>query len=77
MVEDEKKGFSIHFIAYALVNALFIAINLTFDPKTLWFLYPLLGWGSGISMHYLFSVRWIEKELKERETKAEYRVRKT
>ena len=26
-------------------------------------------------MHYLFGVRWLEKELKEREAKAEYRAR--
>jgi hypothetical protein len=52
-----------------------IAINFIYSPEIIWFFYPLIGWGIGISMHYLFCVRWIEKELKEREAKAEYRAR--
>ena len=51
------------------------AINLIYSPEVIWFFYPLIGWVIGISMHYLFSVRWLEKELKEREVKAEYRAR--
>jgi len=73
--EDEKKGFSVHLVVYVLVNAMLIAINFIYSPETIWFFYPLIGWGIGISMHYLFGVRWIEKELKEREAKAEYKAR--
>ena len=73
--EDEKKGFSVHLVVYVLVNAMLVAINFIYSPETIWFFYPLIGWGIGISMHYLFGVRWIEKELKEREAKAEYRAR--
>jgi hypothetical protein len=73
--EDEKKGFSVHLVVYVLVNAMLIAINFIYSPETIWFFYPLLGWGIGISMHYLFGVRWIEKELTEREAKAEYKAR--
>ena len=73
--EDEKKDFSVHLVVYVLVNAMLIAINFIYSPETIWFFYPLIGWGIGISMHYLFCVRWIEKELKEREAKAEYGAR--
>jgi hypothetical protein len=73
--EDEKKGFSVHLVVYVLVNAMLIAINFIYSPETIWFFYPLLGWGIGISMHYLFGVRWIQKELTEREAKAEYKAR--
>jgi len=73
--EDEKKGFSVHLVVYVLVNAMLIAINFIYSPETIWFFYPLIGWGIGISMHYLFGVRWIEKELTEREAKAEYKAR--
>ncbi|HDM36482.1 MAG TPA: 2TM domain-containing protein, partial [Candidatus Syntrophoarchaeum butanivorans] len=49
--------------------------NFIYSPEAIWFFYPLIGWGIGISMHYLFGVRWVEKELEEREAKAEYRAR--
>ena len=32
-------------IRYLLVNLLLIVINLIINPKVLWFIYPLLGWG--------------------------------
>lgn len=70
--EEEKRGFIAHEVVYVLVNAMLIAINLIYTPEVIWFFYPLIGWGIGISMHYLFRVRWLEKELEEREAKAEY-----
>ena len=73
--EEEKRGFLAHLVVYVLVNAMLIAINFIYSPEAIWFFYPLIGWGIGISMHYLFGVRWLEKELKEREAKAEYRAR--
>ncbi|AEA47085.1 2TM domain-containing protein [Archaeoglobus veneficus] len=75
VAEEEKRGFLVHLVVYVLVNAMLILINLIYSPEAIWFFYPLIGWGIGISMHYLFGVRWIEKGLKEREAKAEYRVR--
>jgi len=75
--EEEKRNFLVHLMVYVLVNAMLIAINFIYSPKVIWFIYPLIGWGIGISMHYLFGVRWLEKALKEREAKAEYRARET
>ncbi len=73
--EEARMGFLVHLIVYIFVNTLLIVINLLYSPEDIWFFYPLIGWGIGISMHYLFGVRWIEKELKEMEAKAEYRAR--
>jgi hypothetical protein len=73
--EDEKRGFSVHLVVYVLVNAMLIAINLINSPESIWFFYPLLGWGIGITAHYLGAVRWIESELKKKEAEAEYRAR--
>ena len=73
--EEEKIGFSVHLVVYVLVNAMLIAINFIDSPDDIWFFYPLIGWGIGLSMHYLFSVRWIQKELTEREAKGEYKAR--
>ena len=47
----EDTGFKIHFAAYVLVNLMLIAINLLTTPNTLWFYWPLIGWGIGILAH--------------------------
>lgn len=73
--EESKRGFLVHLIVYVLVNIMLIIINLVYSPKTIWFFYPLIGWGIGIFMHYLSAIRWIEKELEEKEAKAEYRAK--
>ncbi len=44
-------GFTIHLIVYVLVNLLLVIINLTVDPDSIWFFWPLLGWGIGITAH--------------------------
>jgi hypothetical protein len=73
--EEEKGGFLIHLVVYVLINAMLIAINFIYSPEYIWFFYPLIGWGIGITAHYLSAVRWIEKILKEKEAKAEYRAK--
>lgn len=73
--EEGKRGFSAHLVVYILINAMLITINFLYSPEVIWFFYPLLGWGIGISMHYLFGIRGLEKALGEMEAKAEYRVR--
>ncbi|MFZ2070635.1 MAG: 2TM domain-containing protein [Halobacteriota archaeon] len=77
MAEAEKRGFLIHLVVYVLVNAMLIAINFIHSPEDIWFFYPLLGWGIGITAHYLDAVRWIERILKKREAEAEYRARES
>ncbi len=67
--EDMKRGFTIHFVVYVLVNVMLIFINLMHYfypqsvsymqmPRIIWFPYPLLGWGIGITIHYLFTSYW-------------------
>ena len=73
--EEEKRDFLVHLVVYVLVNAMLIAINFIYSPEAIWFFYPLIGWGIGISIHYLSGVRWIQKELEEKEAKAEYKAR--
>jgi hypothetical protein len=43
-------GFRYHFLAYVIVNAILIVVNLM-HPEHLWFFWPLLGWGIGIVAH--------------------------
>lgn len=66
------KGFYIHLTVYVLVNVLLIIINLVATPKKLWFIFPLLGWGIGISAHFLslnfknkWGLAWEDRKIKE------------
>ncbi len=51
-----KKGFYIHLIVYILVNLLLIYINYTYTPTKIWFIYPLLGWGIGVAVHFICTI---------------------
>jgi hypothetical protein len=75
--EEEKRPFLIHLVVYVLVNAMLIIINFIYSPEDIWFFYPLIGWGIGITIHYLGAVRWVEKSLRNNEAEAEYRVRES
>jgi uncharacterized membrane protein YdbT with pleckstrin-like domain len=46
-------GFFLHLTAYLAVNAILMLVNLLFTPQTLWFIWPLMGWGIGILAHGL------------------------
>ena len=80
-----KKSFYQHLMSYAIVNLFLLVLNLLTSPGTLWFVYPLLGWGLGLAFHYvdvfgipgfdILSKEWEEKEL-EREL-SQYRQQTT
>jgi hypothetical protein len=53
----KNTGFRIHLIVYAAVNALLMAINLLSSSNALWFQWPLLGWGVGVSGHAFLVLR--------------------
>ncbi len=60
---SEKHGFAIHSTIYVLVNTALAAINLTLVPQFIWFPFPLVGWGFGLAMHYIFGVRRLSEML--------------
>lgn len=74
-LEDARRGFLAHLIAYLLVNAMLIAINIVYTPGLIWFFFPLIGWGIGLAFHYIGVTYWMKKELMDKEAKAEYRAR--
>lgn len=67
------KSFYIHLITYVLINLFLFFLNISTSPDTLWFFWPLLGWGifvvidgfSTFGFDYLFGKDWEEKKLKE------------
>lgn len=74
-IEEGRTGFLAHAIIYVLVNTLLIVLNLVVVPGYLWFFYPLITWGIGLSLHYLYEIRWVRRQIEDREAKVEYRAR--
>jgi 2TM domain len=48
-----KLGFYIHATVYVLVTVFQIGINSFTTPAVMWSIFPALGWGLGLTAHYL------------------------
>jgi hypothetical protein len=74
-VREGRKGFFVHATVYTLVMAGLIILNLVLfaqtDDNFLWFPFPLIGWGVGLSMHYLHGVRWADREMQRHQAEIE------
>jgi hypothetical protein len=75
IIRREKKAFILHAIAYAIGNCILIAMNLLFVPHVLWFVFPLVGWGSGLAIHYYLRVRTGPRRIVKDEMTAENMAR--
>jgi hypothetical protein len=74
-LERERRGFAIHAAIYVVVNAFLIVFNLLVVPDDNWFYFPLLFWGFGLLMHYLFGVRQMGRIIETRQAQIEQRAR--
>lgn len=72
--EAARRGFFVHAVVYALVQATLITINLVVVPDFIWFPFPLIGWGIGLAMHYLFGFRWVDREIRRHQKSVEERA---
>ena len=68
-----KVGFYWHFLCFALVNAALVAINLSYTPERLWFVWPLAGWGAALVLHAfaVFQGRGLTEDMVEAEVRRE------
>ncbi len=69
---EGKIHFYIHLAVYLIVNLMLMAINLKTSPESLWFLWPLFGWGLGVVLHGLkvldvFNFSRVKKQMIEKE----------
>jgi len=64
---EELKGFYSNLISYVIVIPFLSFINYYTSPQYLWFIWPMLGWGFGLSMHalktYGIGRNWEEKQI--------------
>lgn len=50
---EAKMGFYIHLSVYVAVMVLLVFINLASSAQTIWFHWPMLGWGCAVAIHAL------------------------
>ncbi|HEY2356654.1 MAG TPA: 2TM domain-containing protein [Phenylobacterium sp.] len=48
---DVKLGFKVHLMAYLVVNAGLVAMNLVSSPGYFWAIWPIIGWGLALAAH--------------------------
>jgi len=70
-----KRGWFIHAAVYAVVNIGLIVLNLVLVAKTdddfLWFFFPLVCWGIGLTLHYVGVSRWGARDIRRRQEQIE------
>ncbi|HEX6247496.1 MAG TPA: 2TM domain-containing protein [Nocardioidaceae bacterium] len=66
-VRESRMGWRVHAAVYAVVMTGLVVLNLVLVNSTaddfLWFFFPLVGWGFGLAMHYLYAVRWADSQV--------------
>jgi hypothetical protein len=71
-VEDRHALLNVHVLVYAIVNAVWVILNKLFiPPKYRWLtIYPIIGWGVLIFVHWWFYVRNADRLCRLRERRA-------
>jgi sensor histidine kinase YesM len=67
------RGFYKHFFMYLVVITGLMIINVMTVPKTIWFIYPAMGWGAGLLSHgalvwgaeFWLGREWEEKKIQQ------------
>jgi hypothetical protein len=80
-LREWRRGWRLHAVVYAIVmtgltllNVLLVAYT---DADFFWFPFPLIGWGIGLTMHYLHGVKWAEREITARQAQVSERAELT
>lgn len=50
------KGFRVHLLGYFVVAVLLVAVNLLLTPGTVWFVWPIVGWGGVLAIHAAYAM---------------------
>ena len=71
-IKDQNALLGLHALAYVIVNAVWILLNVNFvHPRYRWIaFYPVVGWGLLVFVHWWFYVRNVDKLCKIREERA-------
>ena len=58
LLETRRRLFIVHLTLFLLIMGGLAALNFTFTPAVIWFIYPLIAWGFGVVMHFFSAVAW-------------------
>jgi hypothetical protein len=76
-----RRGFKIHAIVYTIVmTGLIVANSLLWayaDGDFPWAVFPLVGWGIGLTLHYIFGFRRAADEARARQLRVETYAERT
>lgn len=67
---EEKVDFLIHFTIYVCVNALLVVAWYFSSEPFPWFIFPMVGWGIGITAHFFGA--FATPNLRDKFTEKEY-----
>ena len=72
---EARRGFVAHAIVYAAVMTAMIVLNsllvaLT-DADFPWVIFPFIGWGIGLTFHYVFGFRRVGTVIRDRQRQVE------
>jgi hypothetical protein len=74
-IADARRGFKVHAIVYAIVNLGLITLNAVLIATTAanfpWAVFPLVGWGIGLTFHYVAAFRRGSKDVRARQEEIE------
>jgi hypothetical protein len=54
VAQRRLRGFRRHIIGYFVATAVLVAVNLLATPGTVWFVWPMVGWGSVLAFHLAY-----------------------
>lgn len=78
---ESRRGFKIHAAVYAVVMTGLIIVNALLwayaDGDFPWVVFPLIGWGIGLTLHYVFGFRRATDEARARQLRVEKHAQRT
>ena len=72
-IAKKKYGFYIHLAVYIIVNILLVSIWYFTGKGFPWFIFPLVGWGIAVLIHFLTTFVFTERKYLDRMAEKEYR----
>jgi len=63
--KNRLRGFAIHLTIYFGAMMIIVPLNFWLTPKLEWFVLPLVGWGSALSLHVAYVMGLFEKPARE------------
>jgi hypothetical protein len=74
-LREMQRGWKIHAAVYTVVITGLTVFNLVMVAQTeddfLWFFFPLVCWGIGLTLHYLGVTRWGARDIRRRQASIE------